>query len=353
MGVQPVKILLTGSNGYIGSVMGPVLENAGHEVVRLDTGYFSNCRFIKDEPHSNFIRKDIRDIDGSELSGINAVVHLAALSNDPIGNLREEWTRSINLDATIRLAWLARKAGVARFLFASSCIMYGSSNALEVTEETPLAPATEYARSKAAAEVELRKVATADFSPIYIRNGTVYGTSPRMRFDTVLNNFMGQAVATGKVVVFSNGEPWRPVVHVEDVCRTFVAYLRAPRNAIHNEAFNNGADILNYRIRDLAGIVVRAVAGTQLEIRNEAGADQRTYKANFDKFRRTFPDFRFLWDPVKGANELRDKFRRINVDAAMFEAPEFTRLKWLNKLLLEKKIDGNLRWTHEMAFGDV
>jgi len=339
-----MRVLLTGSNGYIGSVMGPFLREAGHEVVGLDIGYFSGCHFFPEPDSDRFILRDIRNIKESDFEGFDAVIHLAALSNDPIGNLRKDWTQSINLDGTEKVARLARSAGVSRFLFASSCIMYGTSDAKDVTEESPLAPATEYARSKALAEERLRELATPSFSPVYVRNGTVYGVSPRMRFDTVLNNFMGQAITTGKVIVFSNGEPWRPVVHVKDLCRTFLLYLEAPREVVHNQAFNNGASTLNYRIRQLADTVVRIVPGAGLEIRSDTGADQRTYKADFGKFARAFPSFTFDWDPEKGAKELHAALVKLRIDRAMFESPQFTRLKYLSKLLEQKKLGADLEW---------
>lgn len=343
-----MKILMTGSNGYIGSVMAPVLREAGHEVVGLDIGYFSDAEFLPNAESARYERKDIRQLQGSDLDGFDAVVHLAALSNDPIGNLQEAWTRTINLEGTVRVAKLARDAGVGRFLFASSCIMYGTSTEAEVDETAPLAPATEYALSKAQAEDALRELATETFSPIFIRNGTVYGVSPRMRFDTVLNNLVGQAVATGKVVVFSNGAPWRPVIHVKDIARTFLQFLGAPRDAIHNQAFNNGAAHLNHRVRELAEITVQTVPGATLEIRGDAGADQRTYKANFDKFARTFPDFRFDWDAKMGAKELFDALTRVDLDSAKFESADFTRLKGLRRLLDQGRLVGNLEWSDQV-----
>src|ERR1700733_6622383 len=206
-----MRVLLTGHNGYIGSVMLPVLRQVGHDVTGFDIGYYDACRFLPDEPPDVFERQDIRDITEYDFENFDAVVHLAALSNDPIGNLRFDWTRSINFEATVRLAEAAKRAGVKRFLFSSSCIMYGTAEAAEVDETSPLAPLTEYARSKVEAEDALRAMASDGFSPVFIRNGTVYGVSPRMRFDTVLNNLVGMAAATGKVTVLSNGEPWRPV----------------------------------------------------------------------------------------------------------------------------------------------
>jgi nucleoside-diphosphate-sugar epimerase len=340
-----MRVLLTGHNGYIGSVMGPFLEQAGHDVVGLDIGYFGQTDFFKTPTKPDFPLLDIRDVDRpGALGGFDAIVHLAALSNDPIGNLRAEWTRAINSDGTLRLAELAKKAGVRRFLFSSSCIMYGTTSLADVDETAPLDPKTEYARSKVVAEDGLRSLAGDGFSPIYIRNGTVYGVSPRMRFDTVLNNFVGQAVATGKIVIFSNGEPWRPVVHVEDVCRTFLRFLEAPIEQVHNEAFNNGADELNWRVIDLAKAAQQAVPGSELELRAEAGADQRTYRASFAKFRRCFPDFRFKWNPQTGAVQLAESFRRVGLDREKFESSDFTRLKWLQALIAAGKLDGDLRW---------
>ena len=341
-----MRVLLTGHNGYIGSVLGPFLARFGHQVVGIDVGYFAETDFFEERDRTDFMRIDIRDLARLPvLEGFDAIIHLAALSNDPIGNLRAEWTEQINSNGTLRLAELAKKAGVPRFLFSSSCIMYGSASTAEVDEIAPLDPKTEYARSKVTAEEGLRSLASDDFSPIYIRNGTIYGISPRMRFDTVLNNFVGQAVATGKIIIYSNGEPWRPVVHLEDVCRTFVQFLDAPIEKVHNEAFNNGADELNRRVIDLAKAAQKAVPDTEIELRAEAGADQRTYRASFAKFRNVFPDFRFNWNPETGAVQLADAFRRIGLHRDKFERRDFTRLKWLKGLIAEGRLDIDLRWT--------
>ena len=225
----PKRVLMTGANGYIGSVMAPHFLQAGYEVVGLDTGYFHECTFVPDAPHVGIIRKDLRDLQPDDLATYEAVVHLGALSNDPIGNLQPRWTEEINFQASVRLAQLAKAAGIRRFLFSSSCIMYGMSATAVVTEDSPLDPKTEYARSKVKAEHAISALADATFSPTFLRNGTVYGVSPRMRFDTVLNNLMGSAMTTGKVVLHSDGTPWRPVVHVRDVARAFMAALEAPR----------------------------------------------------------------------------------------------------------------------------
>jgi nucleoside-diphosphate-sugar epimerase len=339
------RILLTGHNGYIGSVMAPHLVDAGYDVVGLDTKFFGDCTLLPDASVIPEIRKDIRDLTVADLEGFDAVIHLAALSNDPIGNLNDTWTEEINFKATQQLASLAKAAGVSRFLFSSSCIMYGSADAGVVTEESPLDPKTEYARSKVKAENALRALAADGFSPVYLRNGTVYGVSPRMRFDTVFNDLIAQAVTTGKVVVYSDGKPWRPVVHVQDVARSFQAVLEAPVEAIHNQAFNNGAEHLNHRVIELAEIAVRTVPGARLELSPRAGADQRTYKADFGKFARTFPEFRFLWNPVEGAKELYAAYQRFGLRHEDFVDKRFTRLKWLHHLIDSGRLDPNLRWT--------
>jgi nucleoside-diphosphate-sugar epimerase len=344
-----MRVLLTGHQGYIGSVMAPGLARRGHDVVGLDTGYFAECTLIADRAGVPTIRKDIRDLAPGDLDGFDAVVHLAALSNDPIGNLNESWTEQINLDGSVRLAQLAKAAGVERFLFSSSCIMYGMSEAAVVDEDSPLDPKTEYARSKVRGEQAISALADDSFSPVFLRNGTVYGLSPRMRFDTVFNDLLGRAVATRRVVVYGDGKPWRPVVHVKDVVRAFAAALEAPREQVHDEAFNTGAEHLNHQVGELARIAVEAVPGCELEILGQPGADQRTYKADFSKWARTFPDCEFEWTPERGARELRDAFESIDLRLADFEDPRFTRLKWLGRLLESGALDSDLRWTGALA----
>ncbi|MGH7873358.1 MAG: NAD-dependent epimerase/dehydratase family protein [Candidatus Binatia bacterium] len=341
------RILITGHNGYIGSVMAPAFVQAGYEVVGLDTGYFSPCTLVPDAIRIPALQKDIRDVHKNDLEGIHAVVHLAALSNDPIGNLDESWTRQINYEGSVRLAELAKAAGVERFLFSSSCIMYGMSEANVVTEESPLDPRTEYARSKVFAERAISELASDGFSPTFLRNGTIYGLSPRMRFDTVLNDLVGTAVTTGKVVVNSDGKPWRPVVHVQDVARAFIMIVEAPLEKIHNQAFNNGANELNHQILELAEITARTVPGCQLELKAQSGADQRTYKADFTKFARTFPEFNFKWTAEQGAADLYQAFQSIGLTYSHFTDRRFTRLKWLNHLLDGGELDAGLRWRNQ------
>jgi nucleoside-diphosphate-sugar epimerase len=340
----PKRVLVTGHNGYVGSVMVPHLLEAGHTVVGLDTGYFRLCTFVREASEAPAVQKDIRDLALADLQGFDAVVHLAALSNDPIGNLNAGWTEEINFRSTVRLAELARAAGVPRFLFSSSCIMYGMSEAAVVTEDSPLDPQTEYARSKVKSEAALANLAGEGFSPTFLRNGTIYGLSPRMRFDTVLNDLVGAAVATGKVVVYSDGKPWRPVVHVRDVARAFLAVLDAPIALVHNQAFNVGANHLNHQIRELAEIAVKTVPGCHLDVQARPGADQRTYQADFGKFARVFPHFAFQWTAPAGADELYAGFKARGLTYDTFVDKRFTRLKWLRYLLDTGQLNGALRW---------
>ncbi len=338
------RVLVTGHRGYLGSVMAPHLMTQGYEVVGLDTGYFDDCTLVPDVGDVPYIRLDIRDLSPEHLAGFDAVVHLAALSNDPIGNLDQTWTEDINTRGSVRLAELAKEAGVRRFLFSSSCIMYGASDAALCDENVPLDPKTTYARSKADSEAAISELAGEGFSPVYLRNGTVYGISPRMRFDTVLNNLTGAGYTSGVVTVVGDGTPWRPVVHVEDVARAFQAALEAPAEDIHNEAFNTGAGHLNHQISELAQFVGENLPGCKVEILGSVDADQRTYKADFSKFARTFPDFEFRWTARAGASHMVTEFQRIGLGADDFTGAKFTRLKWLRGLLENDRLDGNLRW---------
>lgn len=345
------RVLVTGHRGYIGSVLVPHLVACGHEVVGLDTGYFSDCTLGADGPAVPEVRKDIRDLVPADVAGFDAVVHLAALSNDPVGNLDDTWTDEINYRASVRLAELAREAGVRRFVFSSSCIMYGMATTEVVDESAPLDPKTAYARSKVLAEQAIADLADDRFSPVFLRNGTVYGYSPRMRFDTVLNDFVAAAWTEGRIRVLSDGRPWRPVVHIDDVARSFAMVLDAPLELVHNEAFNNGADHLNWRIGDLAEAAAAAVPGCTVEVLGEPSADQRTYRADFSKFARTFPRFEFRWRPPDGARQLAGVFRQLGLTRDDYVDPRFTRLRWLTRLLEQDQLDGTLRW--RIAVGGV
>jgi len=340
---QP-RVLLTGHKGYIGSILAPLLTQAGYAVTGMDTGYFASCTLVPDPVVIPTINKDIRQLVPDELRGYDAVIHLAALSNDPIGNLDEGWTREINYEGSVRLAEYAKNAGVKRFLFSSSCIMYGMSEAQVVNEESPLDPRTEYARSKVFAERGISALAADGFSPTFLRNGTIYGLSPRMRFDTVLNDLVATGLTTGKVVVHGDGKPWRPVIHVEDVASAFIAALQAPIEKVHNQAFNTGANELNYQIGDLARIVTETVPDCVLELESQSGADQRTYKADFSKFARTFPDFKFRYNAEQGAKYLYEGFKANGLTYADLTDKRFTRLRWLRHLMETEQLDEALYW---------
>ncbi len=335
---------MTGHAGYLGSVMAPTFLEAGYEVASLDTGYFEACVLVPDLCTIPVVRKDIRDLVPDDLDGFDAVVHLAALSNDPLGNLNGSWTEEINSRASVLLASLAKAAGVHRFLFSSSCIMYGMSEPTVVTEDSPLDPKTDYARSKVEAERAISRLAGHGFSPTFLRNGTVYGLSPRMRFDTVFNNLIGSAVATRKVGVHSDGKPWRPVVHIQDVARAFLAVLEAPIPAVHNQVFNVGANPLNHQVIELAEVAAKTVARCQLEVLAGPSADQRTYKTDFSKFARTFPQFKFMWTIADGAKELVETLQALRLSYEDLVDKRYNRLKWLQHLLDTDRVDDSLRW---------
>jgi nucleoside-diphosphate-sugar epimerase len=338
-------VLLTGHRGYIGSVMAPHLLEQGYDVVGLDTGYYDDCTLIPDPVEIPALRKDLRDLTPDDVKSFYAVIHLGALSNDPIGNLNERWTEAINHEASVRLAGLAREAGVRRFLFSSSCIMYGMSEAEVVDETAPLAPQTEYARSKVKSERVIAKLASERFSPTFLRNGTVYGISPRMRFDTVLNDLCGAAFTTGKIEIRGDGRPWRPVVHVEDAARAFHTVLEARTEEIHNEAFNTGGERLNHQVIELANIVAELIPDCEIEVLAQPDADRRTYRADFGKFARTFPDFEWRWDATTGARDLLERFERIGLTYEQYDDARYSRLRWLTHLREEGRLDDSLRWT--------
>jgi nucleoside-diphosphate-sugar epimerase len=339
-----MRVLVTGHEGYIGTVMVPMLLTAGHEVVGLDSGLFRQCTFcpgIRDVPE---LRLDLRDVQVEHLEGFDAVVHLAALSNDPLGDLNPEITYAINHAASVRLARLAKEAGVPRFLYSSSCSSYGKAGDDLVDETAELMPLTPYAISKVRVEQDVAKLADDRFSPTFLRNATAYGVSPRLRFDLVLNNLVAWACTKGRVHIKSDGTPWRPIVHIEDISRAFLVVMAAPREVTHNQALNVGQTEENYRIRELADIVQEVVTGSRIEYAKAGGPDPRCYRVDFGKIRRLLPEFKPQWNARRGAEELYAAYRAAGVVLEDCEGPRFKRVDHLKHLLATGRIDETLRW---------
>lgn len=340
-----MRILVTGHKGYIGTVMVPMLLGAGHEVVGLDSDLFEQCTFspgIHDIPD---LRLDLRDVKPDQLEGFDAVIHLAALSNDPLGDLNPEITYDINHAASVRLAQLAKDASVPRFLYSSSCSSYGQAGDDLVDETADLHPITPYAISKVRVEQDVALLADDRFSPTFLRNATAYGVSPRLRFDLVLNNLVAWAYAKGRVHIKSDGTPWRPIVHIEDISRAFLAVLAAPREVIHNQAFNVGRTEENYRIRELAEIVREVVPGSRIEYATDGGPDPRCYRVDFGKIHRLLPEFKPQWNARRGAEELYAAYRTAALVLDDCEGPRFKRIDHLKQLLATGRLDATLRWT--------
>lgn len=343
-----MKLLVTGVEGYIGCLLAPFLQARGHEIIGFDTGYyrdgwlFSDRRLVPGFPRT--VNRDIREIQLEDLRGIDAVVHMAELSNDPLGENNPEVTFQINHLASVRLADLARQAGVQRFVYTSSCSVYGVGNGAEpMTERSPTNPQTAYAKCKTLVEREVGAMATRAFSPVFLRNATAYGASPRMRFDIVLNNLCGIAATTGKIVMTSDGTPWRPLVHVLDICEAIACALQAPPDAVHGQVFNVGHDADNYQVREIAQIVANVYPGCELAF-GPAGGDNRSYRVSFAKIHEQLPGFQCSWDAHKGARQLREVFDRIGIDRAIFDARPFTRLKQLKYLIASRQIDERFFW---------
>jgi nucleoside-diphosphate-sugar epimerase len=337
-----MRVLITGHHGYIGSVMVGVLMRAGHDVTGLDTDLYESCPFGDPPASVPSIRKDVRDVTVGDLSGFDAVIHLAALSNDPLGCLNEQSTYDINHLGSIRLAQAAKEAGISRFLFASSCSLYGAAGDLVLTEEAAFNPVTAYATSKVLVEADLARLADDRFSPTYLRNATAYGLSSSLRADIVVNNFVGVAFTTGEIVMQSDGTPWRPLVHVDDVSRAFLAVLEAPREAVHNEAFNVGDSAENYQISDVAEIVRDVVPGSSIRYREGGGPDPRCYRVDCSKLMRHLPGFRTQWNVRRGAIELYDAFVRHGLTGDQFAT--FVRIHCIQKLMAAGRLDGSLCW---------
>ena len=324
--------------------MAPLLADAGHEVVGLDSDLFEQCTFGDAPREFPSIRKDLRDVEPADLKGFDAVIHLAGLSNDPLGNLNPNLTYDINHHASVRLARLAKEAGVKRYLFSSSCSTYGAAGDKILDETAEFNPVTPYGRSKVLVEQEVSQLASPEFSPVFLRNATAYGVSPRLRFDLVLNNLTAWALTTGRVFIKSDGTPWRPIVHIEDISRAFLAALEAPRELIHDQAFNVGRSEENYQIRDLAEIVKETVPGCAIECAADAGPDKRCYRADFSRIARTLPAFQPKWDARRGARELYEAYKKVDLRVEDFEGPRYKRIDHIQGLLASGRLNSDLRW---------
>mgnify|MGYP001249560391 FL=1 len=341
-----MRVLVTGHNGYVGTVLVPMLVKAGHDVVGLDTDLYQAATFGEenDTVAVPAIQKDVRDVTHADIEGFNAILHLAGLSNDPLGDLNPELTYEINHQASVRLAQIAKELGVERYIFSSSCSNYGAGVDDWLTEESAFNPVTPYGKSKVMVEQDVAKMADDNFSPTFLRSSTAYGVSPRLRFDLVINNLTAWAYTTGLVYLKSDGTPWRPVVHIEDMALAFLAALHAPRELIHNEAFNVGRPEENYRIRELAEIVAEVVPGSRVEFAEGASADKRNYRVDSSKIARTLPEFKPKWTARLGAQELYEAYQRVGLQLDEFEGPRYRRIDHIKMLINEGRLDDRLRW---------
>ena len=339
-----MKVLVTGTEGYLGSLLPSLLMQRGHEVIGVDTGYYKvGWLYHGTEVTALTLNKDIRQITAEDLQGVEAIVHMAELSNDPTGQLSPNITYDINHKGSVRLASLAKAAGIRRFVYMSSCSVYGVATEGDVTEETPVNPQTAYAECKTLVERDLQAMADDSFSPTFLRNATAFGASPRMRFDIVLNNLAGLAWTTKEIKMTSDGTPWRPLVHALDICKAIVCSLEAPRDIVHNQIFNVGDTSNNYQVREIAEIVAEIFKGCQLSF-GQNGSDNRSYRVSFDKINKTLPGFKCEWDAVRGAQQLFDLFTQIDMTEETFLFRGFTRLKQLEYLLRTQQIDRDFFW---------
>jgi nucleoside-diphosphate-sugar epimerase len=339
-----MKVLVTGHLGFIGTVMVPILIREGLDVTGVDTDLYRFCTYGDAPIDVPNLRKDVRDVEKADLKGFDAIIHLAALSNDPLGNLNPDLTYEINHRASVRLAEMAREVGVRRFLFASSCSMYGKAGDNMLDETAEFNPVTPYAMSKVYVERDVAPMASDSFSPVFLRNATAYGVSPRIRFDLVINNLVAWAFTTGKILMKSDGSPWRPLVHIEDITQACVCALRAPRGDVHNLAVNVGSNDENYRMRELAGFVQDIVPKCRLEFSPDAGPDPRCYRVNFDKIQKIFPSFNTRWTARMGVQQCYDSYRKHGLQRDEYEGVRYKRIAHIENLIAHGKLDSSLRW---------
>lgn len=339
-----MRLLVTGHQGYIGAVAVPLFQAAGHEVVGLDSGYFAGCSFGQYDDGVTALELDLRDIETKHLRGIDAVVHLAALSNDPLSDLNPHCTYDINHHASVKLARAAKEAGVSRFLFSSSCSNYGAGGEGFLDENAALNPVTPYGESKVLVEADVTKLADDRFHPTFLRNATAYGLSPMLRADLVVNNLVGYAHTTGEVLIKSDGSPWRPLIHVEDICRGFLAVLEAPVEVIHNKVFNVGQTKENYRIRDLGDIVQAEMPGSKVLYAEGASPDKRNYRVDCSRIARELPGFQPRWTVLDGVRQLRDAYRQHGLTTEEFLSSRYLRIRRVRDLMESGRLDAELRW---------